>query len=121
MAQSDAVSAAIPLPAAARHSALGEEVLAVYAYTPATLAGLAAGFFMLVTLFWPSAPTAVIFPWMALFVGLWFVRIVLARGALHLEVADTAPPGLFTAVIRRSKIYGGQNALFVPGGQTMLS
>lgn len=49
-----------------------------------------------------------------------FPGAVLARGALHLEVADTAPPGLFTAVIRRSKIYGGQNALFVPGGQTML-
>ena len=44
MAQSDTVSA-LPPPAAApaadpaaRHSALGEEVLAVYAYTPATLA-----------------------------------------------------------------------------------
>ena len=88
MAQSDAVSPAMALPPAAaapaaepapRHSALGEEVLAVYAYTPATLAGLAAGFFMLVTLFWPSTPTALMFPWMALFIGLWFVRIVIAR------------------------------------------
>jgi signal transduction histidine kinase len=88
MAQSDAVNlatggaAAEAAPAAepaSRHSALGEEVLAVYAYTPATLAGLAAGFFMLATLFWPSTPSALMFPWMALFVGLWFVRIVIAR------------------------------------------
>jgi len=91
MAQSHAVSGAASVPPAAsgaaaaaadhpsRHSALGEEVLAVYAYTPASLAGLAAGFFMLVPLFWSSTPKALMVPWMALFVGLWFVRIVLAR------------------------------------------
>lgn len=64
---------------ATRHSVLGEEVLAAYAYTPATLAGLVAGFGMLVALFWGSLSLAVMLPWMVLFVGLWFVRILLAR------------------------------------------
>lgn len=64
---------------ASRHSVLGEEVLAVYAYTPATLAGLAAGFGMLLALFWHSAPWALLLPWMLLFVGLWVVRVVLAQ------------------------------------------
>lgn len=41
-------------------------------------------------------------------------------GALHLEVVDTARPGLFTAVVRRSKIFGGKNAIFVPSGEIML-
>ncbi len=49
-----------------------------------------------------------------------FPGAIQSRGALHLEVAQTAPPGLFTAVIRRSKIFGGKNALFVPSGQIML-
>lgn len=83
MAQSVPLSGA-PSPAAdpapaPRHSVLGEEVLAAYAYTPATLAGLVAGFGMLVALFWGSVPLALMLPWMVLFVGLWFVRIVLAR------------------------------------------
>ncbi len=64
---------------AGSHSALGEEVLAVYAYTPATLAGLAAGFGMLLLLFWSPTPLSVLLPWMALFIGLWFVRIALAQ------------------------------------------
>jgi len=41
-------------------------------------------------------------------------------GALHLEVPGGTRPGLFTAVLRRVKLFGGKNALFVPGGQTML-
>lgn len=49
-----------------------------------------------------------------------FPGAIQPMGALHLEVVDTTKPGLFTAVVRRSKIYGGKNALFVPGGQTML-
>lgn len=43
-----------------------------------------------------------------------------ARGGVHLEIVGITPPGLFTAVLRRSKIFGGKNALFVPGGQTMV-
>lgn len=42
------------------------------------------------------------------------------RGAVHLEVVGATRPGLFTAVIRRSKLYGGKNTLFVPSGETML-
>ncbi len=49
-----------------------------------------------------------------------FPGAIQPMGALHLEVVDTKKPGLFTAVVRRSKIYGGKNALFVPNGQTML-
>lgn len=49
-----------------------------------------------------------------------FPGAIQSRGALHLEVVGTAPPGLFTAVVRRSKVYGGKNAIFIPGGQTML-
>jgi len=49
-----------------------------------------------------------------------FPGAVQAMGALHLEGFGGTPPGLFTAVIRRCRIYGGKNALFVPGGQTML-
>jgi len=41
-------------------------------------------------------------------------------GALHLEAFGGSRPGLFTAVIRRSRIFGGKNAIFVPGGETML-
>lgn len=80
VAMSDAGAPAAPgADSPSRHSVLGEEVLAVYAYTPATLAGLAAGFGMLVTLFWASTPWAVLLPWMLLFVGLWVVRIVIAQ------------------------------------------
>ena len=49
-----------------------------------------------------------------------FPGAIQPMGALHLEVVGATRPGLFTAVIRRSKLYGGKNALFVPGGQTML-
>jgi len=49
-----------------------------------------------------------------------FPGAVQPMGALHLEALGAVPPGLFTAVIRRSKLYGGKNALFVPGGLTML-
>lgn len=82
MAHAPALSSSPHEPAAAaaqRHSALGEEVLAVYAYAPATLAGLAAGFGMLLLLFWNSVPLAVLLPWAALFIGLWVVRIWLAQ------------------------------------------
>ncbi len=70
--------AAAPAPAP-RHSALGEEVLAVYAYTTATLLGLAAGFGLLLTLFWASTPLPVMLPWMVLFIGLWTARVLLAQ------------------------------------------
>lgn len=43
-----------------------------------------------------------------------------AKGAVHLEVTGVTRPGLLTAVIRRAKVFGGKNALFVPGGQTMV-
>ncbi|MDE2597334.1 MAG: hypothetical protein KGL44_10695 [Sphingomonadales bacterium] len=49
-----------------------------------------------------------------------FPGAIQPMGALHLEAFGGTAPGLFTAVIRRSKIFGGKNALFVPGGQTML-
>ncbi len=79
-------------PAARPHSALGEEVLAAFDYTAATLAGLAAGFGMLLLLFWSTAPWSMLVPWALLFVGLWAVRIWLAlsfRGALRREgIAD---------------------------------
>jgi hypothetical protein len=41
-------------------------------------------------------------------------------GAVHLETYGGAPPGLFTAVIRRARLFGGKNAIFVPSGETML-
>lgn len=49
-----------------------------------------------------------------------FPGAVQPMGALHLETYGGAPPGLFTAVIRRSRLFGGKNAIFVPGGETML-
>ena len=49
-----------------------------------------------------------------------FPGAVQPMGALHLEAIGARKPGLFTAVIRRSRLYGGKNALFVPSGQTML-
>jgi hypothetical protein len=49
-----------------------------------------------------------------------FPGAVQPMGALHLEAIGTTRPGLLTAVIRRSKIFGGKNAVFVPGGETML-
>jgi hypothetical protein len=53
-------------------------------------------------------------------IALDFPGAVQPMGALHLEAFGGAAPGLFTAVIRRSKIYGGKNAIFVPSGQTMV-
>ncbi|WP_404481590.1 hypothetical protein [Novosphingobium sp. BL-52-GroH] len=49
-----------------------------------------------------------------------FPGAIQAMGAVHLETTGATRPGLITAVIRRSKLFGGKNALFVPGGQTML-
>ncbi len=49
-----------------------------------------------------------------------FPGAIQTKGGLHLEAYGGTGPGLFTAVIRRSKIFGGKNALFVPSGQTML-
>jgi hypothetical protein len=43
-----------------------------------------------------------------------------AMGALHLETYGGTRQGLFTAVLRRVKIFGGKNAIFAPGGETML-
>lgn len=53
-------------------------------------------------------------------IALDFPQAVQARGAVHLEITGTQPPGLLSAVIRRSAIFGGKNALFLTGGQTML-
>jgi hypothetical protein len=53
-------------------------------------------------------------------VDLDFFKSVMPMGALHLEASGGTRPGLFTTVIRRSKIFGGKNAIFVPGGQTMI-
>lgn len=43
-----------------------------------------------------------------------------AKGAVHLEILGVTRPGLITAVIRRARIFGGKNAIFVPGGETMV-
>lgn len=53
-------------------------------------------------------------------VALDFPGAIQPMGALHLEVVGTTRPGLLTAVLRRSRIYGGKNGVFVPSGQTML-
>lgn len=53
-------------------------------------------------------------------VSLDFPGAVQAMGALHLEAFGGSRPGLFSAVLRRVRLFGGKNALFVPGGQTML-
>jgi len=53
-------------------------------------------------------------------IALDFPGAIQPMGALHLEAFGGKAPGLFTAVIRRSRLYGGKNALFVPSGQTML-
>ncbi|MFT3666503.1 ATP-binding protein [Piscinibacter sp.] len=84
MAQSDdALSAAdtppARPPAPPREALLPDEVLALYAFTAATLAGLAGGFGLMLMLFWAQARTPRFLGWAALFVGLWIARIVLAR------------------------------------------
>jgi hypothetical protein len=43
-----------------------------------------------------------------------------AKGAVHLEVTGVTRPGLLTAVIRRARIFGGKNGIFVPGGEAMV-
>lgn len=53
-------------------------------------------------------------------IALDFPGAIQPMGALHIEGFDGTPPGLLTAVLRRVRLYGGKNALFVPGGQTML-
>ena len=53
-------------------------------------------------------------------INLDFPGAVQPIGALHLEAFGGSRPGLFTAVVRRSRIFGGKNAIFVPGGETML-
>lgn len=49
-----------------------------------------------------------------------FPGAIQPMGAVHLETYGGTPPGLFTAVVRRSKIFGGKNAIFAPSGETML-
>ena len=49
-----------------------------------------------------------------------FPGAIQPKGALNIEGFGGTAPGLFTAVIRRAKIFGGKNSLFVPSGQTML-
>ena len=49
-----------------------------------------------------------------------FPGAVQPQGAVHIEAFGGTRPGLFSAVIRRCRIYGGKNAVFVPGGQTMV-
>ncbi|MFC6622461.1 hypothetical protein [Novosphingobium panipatense] len=49
-----------------------------------------------------------------------FPGAIQPKGAVHLEVTGTRRPGLFTAVLRRVRVYGGKNAIFIPNGQTML-
>lgn len=49
-----------------------------------------------------------------------FPGSIQSMGALHLETFGGAKPALFTAVVRRSKIFGGKNSIFVPSGETML-
>lgn len=53
-------------------------------------------------------------------IALDFPGAIQPKGALQIEGFDGTPPGLFSIVIRRAKIFGGKNALFVPSGQTML-
>lgn len=53
-------------------------------------------------------------------IALDFPGAIQPMGALHLETYGGTPPGLFTAVIRRSRIFGGKNAIFAPGGETMI-
>jgi len=53
-------------------------------------------------------------------IELQFPGAIQPMGAVHLEAFGGTAPGLFTAVLRRCRIYGGKNALFVPGGRTML-
>ncbi|MEI6641190.1 MAG: hypothetical protein WCL10_04085 [Novosphingobium sp.] len=53
-------------------------------------------------------------------IALDFPGAIQPMGALHLETYGGTAPGLFTAVVRRSRIFGGKNAIFVPGGETML-
>jgi signal transduction histidine kinase/CheY-like chemotaxis protein len=83
MAQPAAVSAnGVPAGRGAappREALLPDEVLALYAFTGATLAGLAGGYGLMLMLFWQSAGTPRFLAWSALFVGLWIARIVLAR------------------------------------------
>ena len=49
-----------------------------------------------------------------------FPGAIQPKGALNIEGFGGTAPGLFTVVIRRAKIFGGKNSLFVPSGQTML-
>ncbi|WP_298831701.1 ATP-binding protein [uncultured Piscinibacter sp.] len=83
MAQPDALNAtAVPAgrpEAPSREALLPDEVLALYAFTGATLAGLAGGFGLMLMLFWGVVPAPLFAAWSALFVGLWIVRVVLAR------------------------------------------
>ncbi len=79
---STAAAAVRPAPPS-REALLPDEVLALYAFTGATLAGLAGGYGLMLMLFWGKAPTKLFLAWAALFIGLWFVRIVLARAFRH--------------------------------------
>ena len=53
-------------------------------------------------------------------INLDFPGAIQPKGALAIDAYDGVRPGLLTAVVRRSKIFGGKNALFAPSGQTML-
>jgi signal transduction histidine kinase len=70
-----APSALISSPARTSVTSLPDEVQGSFDFMPATLAGYLAGIAILSLLYWNVAPPSVFVPWLALFGGVWLVRV----------------------------------------------
>jgi signal transduction histidine kinase/CheY-like chemotaxis protein len=60
-------------------SALAEEVQSAFAYLPATLIGMLAGVGIVLWLFAPTTPTALLAPWLLAFALLWLLRLLMLQ------------------------------------------
>ena len=58
-------------------SALAEEVQSAFAYLPATLIGMLAGIGIVLWLFGPVTPLALLLPWLGAFALLWLLRLLM--------------------------------------------
>jgi signal transduction histidine kinase/CheY-like chemotaxis protein len=105
-------------------SSLPEEVRSAFDYMPATLAGNLAGIGVLLLLFWPTAPRAVLLGWLLTLVLLWVGRLSLYRGFTRASpetLADWARwrRGWNLGTLGSGALWGLSAWLFYPGGENI--
>jgi signal transduction histidine kinase len=105
-------------------SSLPEEVRSAFDYMPATLAGNVAGIGVLLLLFWPTAPRAVLLGWLLALVLLWVFRLAWYRGFTR-ATPDTLADwtrwrrGWNLGTLGSGALWGLSAWLFYPDGQNI--